>query len=138
MSGSRGEANFVWKCKMCKVSQRDSCRRTDANGLQRESSATIKSPPIAYTQASPPTRQKILEFDCRGLEFTEFKPEVRSSTLRECKNAHKCQGEWLATGLETGTKFTAIDLVEGEWYDYDDKASEEVSIKDLKFEIRRN
>jgi hypothetical protein len=43
---------------------------------QRESSATIKAPPIPYKQASPPTRQKIIEFDCRGLEFTEFKSEV--------------------------------------------------------------
>ncbi|PMD35203.1 DUF866-domain-containing protein [Hyaloscypha variabilis F] len=106
MSGSRGEANFVWKCKSCK----------------RESSATIKAPPIPYKQASPPTRQKILEFDCRGLEFTEFKPE----------------GEWLATGIESASKFVAIDLTEGEWFDYDEKAGEEVSIKDLTWEIRRN
>jgi len=48
----------------------------ESNSLQRESSATIKAPPIAYQQTSPPTRQKILEFDCRGLEFTEFQPEV--------------------------------------------------------------
>ncbi|KAH8601329.1 hypothetical protein B0O99DRAFT_254373 [Bisporella sp. PMI_857] len=106
MSGSRGEANFVWKCKSC----------------GRESSASIKAAPLAYNQASPPTRQKIIEFDCRGLEFTEFKPE----------------GEWLATGLESGSKFTAIDLTEGEWFDYDEKAGDEVSIKDLKWEIRRN
>jgi hypothetical protein len=44
----------------------------------------------------------------------------------------------LATGVESGSKFTAIDLVEGEWFDYDEKAGEEVSIKDLKWEIRRN
>jgi hypothetical protein len=43
---------------------------------QRESSATIKAAPVSYQQASPPKRQKILEFDCRGLEFTEYKPEV--------------------------------------------------------------
>jgi hypothetical protein len=48
------------------------------------------------------------------------------------------QGEWLATGLESGTKFTAIDLQEGEWFDYDEKAGEEVSIKDLKWEIGRS
>ena len=48
------------------------------NLFQRESSATIKAPPIAYQQASPPTRQKVIEFDCRGLEFTEFKSEVRA------------------------------------------------------------
>jgi len=44
--------------------------------FKRESSATIKAPPVAYNQASPPTRQKVIEFDCRGLEFIEFKPEV--------------------------------------------------------------
>jgi hypothetical protein len=51
---------------------------------KRESSATIKAPPIPYEQKSPPTRQKIIEFDCRGLEFTEFKPEV-SYALQERK-----------------------------------------------------
>jgi hypothetical protein len=47
---------------------------------QRESSASIKASPVPYYQVSPPKRQKILEFDCRGLEFTEFKPEVRDSS----------------------------------------------------------
>ncbi|EPE25620.1 hypothetical protein GLAREA_01532 [Glarea lozoyensis ATCC 20868] len=90
MQGSRGEANFVWKCKSCK----------------RSSSATITIAPIPYEQKSPPTRQKVIEFDCRGLEFTEFKPE----------------GDWLATGVDSNTKFTAIDLTEGDWFDYDEKA----------------
>ena len=43
----------------------------------------------------------------------------------------------MATGVESGTKFTDIDLSDGEWFDYDEKASEEVSIKDIKWEIRR-
>ncbi len=60
LSGSRGEANFVWKCKNC----------------NRESSATIKAAPTSYEQGEPPKKQKIIEFDCRGLEFTEFIPEV--------------------------------------------------------------
>jgi hypothetical protein len=47
------------------------------------------------------------------------------------------QGEFEATGLESGTKFTAIDLSDGEWFDYDEKAGEEVSIKDVKWAIRR-
>jgi len=106
ISGSRGDANFVWRCKSCK----------------RESSANIQATPRPYQQASPPTRQNILEFDCRGLEFVEFRPE----------------GEWLATGLESGSKFTSVDLQEGEWFDYDEKAGEEVSIKDLKWEIKRS
>lgn len=61
----------------------------------------------------------MLEF--RGCEFIEFKAE----------------GEWLATGEETGTKFTAIDLAENEWYDCDEKSGGEVSIKDIKWEVRR-
>ncbi|KAF5719684.1 hypothetical protein FGLOB1_1056 [Fusarium globosum] len=106
MSGSRGEANFVWKCKNCK----------------RESSASVKAGPFPYEQTEPAKPQKILEFDCRGLEFTEFKAE----------------GEWLAEGLETGTKFTGIDLEEGEWFEYDEKSNEEVSINDVKWEVRRS
>ncbi|KAM4060103.1 hypothetical protein HRG_002287 [Hirsutella rhossiliensis] len=105
MSGSRGEANFVWRCKNCK----------------RESSASIKSGPAPYEQSEPPKAQRLIEFDCRGLEFTEFKPE----------------GDWAAQGAESGTKFTGIDLVDGEWYDYDDKAGEEVSIKEISWDIRR-
>ncbi|MCJ1355802.1 MAG: hypothetical protein MMC33_005794 [Icmadophila ericetorum] len=105
VSGSKGEANFVWKCKNCK----------------RESSATIKAAANSYQHSSPPKRQNIIEFDCRGLEFTEFKAD----------------GEWQAKGLESPTVFKGIDLQEGEWFDYDEKAGEEVSIKDLKWEIRR-
>jgi hypothetical protein len=59
--------------------------------------------------------KNILEFDCRGLEFVEFK----------------------ADGEESNTKFEAIELHEGEWFDYDEKKSEEVSITNLVWEIRR-
>jgi hypothetical protein len=48
------------------------------------------------------------------------------------------QGEWLVDGLDTSTKFTEVDLLEGEWYDYDEKAGEEVSIKELKWEVQRS
>ncbi|KAK2763295.1 hypothetical protein FQN54_009931 [Arachnomyces sp. PD_36] len=59
--------------------------------------------------------------DCRGLEFTDFKPD----------------GEWEAVGADTGSKFSGIDLAEGEWYDYDEKAGEEVSIKEINFDPRK-
>ncbi|KAK5000355.1 hypothetical protein LTR66_000773 [Elasticomyces elasticus] len=104
-SGSRGEANFVWRCKNCK----------------REHSASIKDAPKAYEQTSPATRQTVILMDCRGLEFTEFRAE----------------GEWQAKGLESNTKFSGIDLSDGEWFDYDEKAGEEVSVKDVRWEIRR-
>ena len=79
LSGSRGEANFVWRCKSCKVYTSFYRERQDLKlkSLQRESSATIKAPPAPYQQASPPKPQNVIEFDCRGLEFTEFKADVR-------------------------------------------------------------
>jgi hypothetical protein len=49
---------------------------TDTTCAQRESSASIKAAPVPYEQSEPAKPKKILEFDCRGLEFTEFKPEV--------------------------------------------------------------
>jgi hypothetical protein len=108
--------------------------------LQRESSATIKAPPTPYQQTEPAKAQKILEFDCRGLEFTEFIPEVCCDPFLVAISAHRTnqdQGEWLVDGLESNTKFEGVELTEGEWFDYDEKASEEVSIKDITWDIVR-
>ncbi len=44
---------------------------------QRESTASITAAATPYEQAEVAKPQKVIEFDCRGLEFTEFKPEVR-------------------------------------------------------------
>ncbi|KAF1349036.1 hypothetical protein BDV97DRAFT_354881 [Delphinella strobiligena] len=105
ISGSRGEANFVWKCKNCK----------------KEHSANIKEEPKVYPQQDTPKPQNIIVIDCRGLEFVEFKPD----------------GEWQAVGVDSGSKFTGIDLTEGDWYDYDEKAGDEVSIKEMKWTIKK-
>lgn len=43
---------------------------------QRESTASIKNTPHLYSQSSPPKKHNIIEIDCRGLEFTEFKSDV--------------------------------------------------------------
>jgi hypothetical protein len=47
------------------------------------------------------------------------------------------QGEWLADGIDSATKFEGIELQEGEWFDYDEKAGDEVSIKELRWNIKR-
>ncbi|KAI5804167.1 DUF866 domain protein [Peziza echinospora] len=106
ISGSKGEANFVWKCKNCR----------------RESSATIKSGPTPVVATDPPKAQNIITFELRGCELQDFKSE----------------GEWLATGTESGSKFTEIEIGEdGEWFGYDEKTREEVSVKEVKWEVRR-
>jgi len=43
----------------------------------------------------------------------------------------------MAKGFESTTRFSGVDLQEGEWFDYDEKAGEEASIKDIKWEITR-
>ena len=112
---------------------------------QRESSASIPAAPTPYEQAEPAKVQKVLEFDCRGLEFTEFIPEVGLLSFfraggggTRAGDADDPQGEWLVDGAESGSKFTGVELAEGEWFDYDEKAGEEVSIKEVKWEIKRS
>ena len=87
---------------------------------QRESSASIKAGPFAYNYTEPATEQKILTFECRGCEFVGFKPD----------------GEWKAKAIEKDSKFK-VDLEDMEWYDYDDKVKEEVSVQNVVFKISR-
>ncbi|KAJ5740253.1 hypothetical protein N7493_000125 [Penicillium malachiteum] len=103
--GSRGEANFVWKCRLC----------------TKTHSASITVGPHTFEAEGKKGGQKIIEMDCRGLEFVDFKAD----------------GEWEAKGTESSTPFAGIDLMEGEWYDYDEKSSEEVSIKDITWTVGR-
>ncbi|KAM0096477.1 hypothetical protein ACP6JD_000240 [Aspergillus fumigatus] len=93
-------------------------------------SASIVNGPHAYEGDEKGKGSKVIEIDCRGLEFTEFKPDARFLTM-------DAQGEWEAKGIDSSTPFTGIDLSEGEWYDYDEKAGEEVSIKEIKWEVGR-
>lgn len=44
------------------------------------------------------------------------------------------QGEWEAKGTESSTPFNGIDLSD-EWYDYDEKAGDEVSVKEINWDI---
>ncbi|GAB1193769.1 hypothetical protein APSETT444_002997 [Aspergillus pseudonomiae] len=84
-------------------------------------SASIVAGPNVYEADEKRKGRKVIDIDCRGLEFTEFKAD----------------GEWEAKGTESSTPFTAIDLSESEWYDYDEKAGDEVSIKEITWEVGR-
>ena len=44
--------------------------------FQREHSASIVNPASSYEQQSPAKKKNIIELDCRGLEFVEFKADV--------------------------------------------------------------
>ncbi|OMH84439.1 UPF0587 protein [Zancudomyces culisetae] len=60
--------------------------------------------------------QQILTLDCRGIEPVEFSPK----------------GEWIASGVDSVTKFNEIDFSMGDWADYDENADVEVSIMDFE------
>lgn len=54
----------------------------------------------------------LIKLDCRGIEPLEFIPK----------------DGWEAEGAETSTKFTDIDLSEGDFSEYDEKAEASVGI----------
>ncbi|KAJ1740613.1 hypothetical protein LPJ68_003595 [Coemansia sp. RSA 1086] len=56
ISGSRGEANLVMKCKFCK----------------RESTATLLSDPVPYSNGGQ--FATVMQLECRGLEPVSFSP----------------------------------------------------------------
>ncbi|KAI0094932.1 DUF866-domain-containing protein [Irpex rosettiformis] len=103
VSGGKGSfANFVWRCGSCK----------------REHSAKFeeKSPTIPYNAEANGQFAPFLTVDCRGLEFTDFEP----------------RGTWKCVGAESGTIFSEVELEDGEWVDYDEKAAQPVGISKIQ------
>ncbi|KAI8388002.1 uncharacterized protein BYT42DRAFT_597211 [Radiomyces spectabilis] len=107
MSGSRGTANLVMRCKFCK-------RESTA---QFEPNAKIQS----YQIEQNGKFQKLATFDCRGLELVDFSP----------------RDPWRAKGAESGTPFEDIDLCEGEWAEYDEKSNEPVGISNIEVQFKK-
>lgn len=100
IKGSRGSANFVSKCKLC----------------GRENSLDIIKESIAeYNAEDSNQMKKIVAFDCRGVEPTDFSP----------RTGFYCEG------VESPTKFTDIDLSEKDWCDYDESTQQSVGVYEV-------
>ncbi|CAG8451321.1 6704_t:CDS:2 [Ambispora leptoticha] len=83
---------------------------------KRESSAQFEPKPIKlYTIENSGKFAEMAVIECRGLEFVDFEPR----------------------GAESGTIFDDIDLTDGDWADYDEKAGLPVGISEIKAEFRR-
>jgi len=103
VKGGKGStAHFVWRCGTCK----------------RESSAKFEPdfPPQPYPSEANGQFAPLVAIDCRGLEFVGFDP----------------RGIWKCVGIESGTQFQDVDLDEGEWVDYDEKAALPVGVSGIK------
>ncbi|XP_021469711.2 CXXC motif containing zinc binding protein [Oncorhynchus mykiss] len=82
----------------------------------RENSIDIMRDTITPYNAEDSERFKtMVQFECRGLEPVDFQP----------------QAGFAAEGVESGTKFPEITLLEKDWTDYDEKASESVGIYEV-------
>ncbi|KAI8643122.1 hypothetical protein BD408DRAFT_158131 [Parasitella parasitica] len=107
MNSSRGSANLVMRCKFCK---RDLT-------AQFEPSFKIRKYEIEENNKF----QQIAQFDCRGLDLVGFEP----------------RNGWTCKGTESGTDFEDIDLVEGEWAEYDEKSGEPVGISNIEVKFKK-
>ncbi|TFK77183.1 DUF866-domain-containing protein [Pluteus cervinus] len=103
LSSSRGAANFIWRCGVCK----------------RESSATFdSSPPKPYSEENGGFAP-LLIIECRGLEFIGFDPRG----IWKCKGTESgtlfpevdlSEGEWTEYD-EKSTLPVNISNIESKW-----------------------
>ncbi|GAA5841437.1 hypothetical protein JCM5353_007270 [Sporobolomyces roseus] len=84
ISGSRGEAHLVWKCKMCK---REHTISFDESFSRRKAVYTLEN---SENQKFAP----LAVLECRGCEITSFDPK----------------GVWSAKGAESNTKFASAPV----------------------------
>ncbi|CAO3675053.1 unnamed protein product [Umbelopsis ramanniana] len=88
---------------------------------RREASASFSGPFGSYEIEQVNKFVKMAVLDCRGMEPVGFDPRAG----------------WTALGAESGTKFDDIDLTEGDWADYDEKAGEPVGISNIESNFRK-
>ncbi|KAK9897730.1 DUF866-domain-containing protein [Cystobasidium minutum MCA 4210] len=113
ISGSRGTANFVFRCDFCKressVVFDDPKGKSPVNGVHTLEKSEVN-------QAST-----LAVFECRGCEFVDFEP----------------RGSWKCKGAESGTVFEDVEFEDGRWDDYDEKAGVPVSISEISAKFER-
>ncbi|KAK4706091.1 hypothetical protein P7C70_g94, partial [Phenoliferia sp. Uapishka_3] len=134
MSGSRGEANFVWKCTLCKRESSISAlfevlgggRVTPPLMLDKDFDNGFNRANALYTLEDSDAQKyaTLAVVECRGCEVIEFDPK----------------GVWSCKGAESNTKFTEVELSldeEDGWTDYDEKSAQPVSVTEMTSKIER-
>eukprot|EP00897_Mesotaenium_endlicherianum_P002238 jgi/Mesen1/2041/ME000149S01035 len=105
-SKGTGVANLVQKCNFCERSGTISIIDGYGKPYTAEDSEKGNFVPIVC-------------LDCRGMQPEEFYPR---------------EG-WAAVGVESNTPFREIDLSDGDYSDYDEKAALSVGVYNFKYEI---
>lgn len=124
LPGSKGEASFVMKCKFCgKEVSIDLNRFEDSlyNDAVEDNRPIIDKAQVQrkkHDLKNVQGKSVLLALDCRGCEVIEFRPDNLT---------------FIAELISGSTM--EFQLEDGEWYDYDDEAGEEVSVTEFKSEI---
>nr|XP_058951982.1 CXXC motif containing zinc binding protein-like isoform X1 [Pocillopora verrucosa] len=129
IKGSRGNANFVSKCKLC----------------GRENSMDIIRDSISeYTIEDSNTFKTMVAFDCRGLEPFDFSPRfsgligmLQPLTLMKASEFSGKQVGFVADAVDSASKFSDINLTEKDWSDYDEEAGVSVGIYEVTHQFLR-
>jgi len=64
--------------------------------------------------------KSVVTFECRGMEPVDFSPRTG----------------WSAQGADTSSMF-AVDLTEGDWCEYDEKANEPVGVSEIEHKFEK-
>ncbi|SCU92790.1 LAFA_0F12882g1_1 [Lachancea sp. 'fantastica'] len=126
INGGKGETSLVMKCKFCGNQCTVNLERTEEKLFNLDVEENGEAVEKVQRQRKKKSIKKVeasklvqLALDCRGCEVTG----VDFSNLT------------FDVKLTSGTEMQAVFEGENEWYDYDDKSAEEVSVVDLCFEV---
>lgn len=112
LEGSKGQANYVYKCKLCeRTSNIEYCKNTCK----------------PYTNESEDW-QTIATFECRGMELITFFPG----------DAFGCKGADSGTLFGSLHGEDAIEFDSGDWCGFDEDANETVGVYGLKSRFVRS
>ncbi|KAJ2550018.1 hypothetical protein EV175_004222 [Coemansia sp. RSA 1933] len=98
ISGSRGEANLVMRCKFCK----------------REGVASIVGEPVPYTAESSGNFARVLTVECRGIEPVELELrdgwKAKSTESEERFEIDLTEGEWYDYDETAAVEVSVTDI----------------------------
>lgn len=127
ITGSRGKATLVMKCKGCK--KESSVNAFHPSATSAANPESVK--PELYKYQDSGSTKVMLKLDPRGLDLVKFIPDGKFM----CKGVKKSGEEGEEVVEPNNTVFQDVNLEEGEWYDYDDEAGNEVSITNVEWDI---
>lgn len=119
---SRGEANLIVNCPSCRH-ENSATYVVRKPGSKDDPKLGEIAPWSEIVSDESRGWQTLCTVDFRGM--TPLDPSI-DTLLPD-------GASWTCYGAESGTPFTDVQFEEGEWHDYDEKASDEVGIADVAF-----